>query len=91
MKKQNKTAVTITTNLAPLWDVRTELQTLTGILGAVLYLSGGPRTDADDDPGRIDVIEGLIQIQETVARCAEQLHDAIKGGTVSEVTKVTDN
>ena len=91
MKKLNSTPVLITTDIGPLWDARTELQTLTGILGAVLYLSGGPRTNDDDEPGRVDVIEGLVHVQESVARCAEWLHDAIKGGTVNEVAKVTNN
>lgn len=74
-------SVTITTALGPLWDARTELQTLTGILGAVLYLSG--KSDADT-PEKDDIVTALVQIQETVARCAEQLHAAIKEGQVKQ-------
>ena len=86
MKSQSD--LTITTSLGGLWDARNDLQTLTGILGAVLYLAG--KSDADT-PEKDDIVTALGQIQETVARCAEALHDAIKEGTVSQVTKVTNN
>lgn len=92
MEKLHKTAVTITTNLAPLWDARNDLHNLTGILGAVLYLSGGQNSIlSPEDPAKEDIITALVQVQETVARCAEALHDAIKEGQVSEVTQVTAN
>ena len=71
--------VVITTDIGPLWDARADLQTLTGIIGAVLYLS----TPDPADPAKEDVITALTQIQETVARCADQLHAAIKGGTLA--------
>ncbi len=71
----------ITTKLGGLWDARTDLRNLTGILAAILYLSGKPD---DDDPAKADIILGIVQIQETVARCAEALHDAIEGGKISE-------
>lgn len=73
----------ITTDIMPLWDARNDLQTLTGILGAVLYLSAPDPAD----PAKEDIITALVQVQETVARCAEQLHDAIKSGAVKDVNK----
>jgi hypothetical protein len=77
----NKMDVTITTDIGPLWDARSDLQPLVGILGAVLYLAKPDK----DDPAQADIITALVQVQETCARCADALHDAIQGG------KVTDN
>ena len=80
----SETAVAITTDIGPLWDARADLQTLTGIIGAVLYLSSPDPAD----PAKEDIIAALVQIQETIAHCAEQLHAAIKGGTLADVNKV---
>jgi hypothetical protein len=77
----NKMAVAITTDIGPLWDARHDLQNLVGILGAVLYLAKPDK----DDPAQADLIIALVQVQETCARCADALHDAITEG------KLTDN
>lgn len=71
---------TVTVKLAPLWNVRTDLPTLTGILGAVLYLSAPD----DEDPEKADFITALVTVQETLARCAGQLHEAIQEGKFNE-------
>lgn len=85
MNKLNQTLVAITTDIGPLWDARNDLVTLTGILGAVLYLSAPD----DEDPAKADIIQGLVTVQETVARCADQLHAAIKEGTVKQEKEAT--
>lgn len=59
--------------LAPVFDARGELQTLVGILGAVLYLSGND----DEEPWKEDVITALAQIQEKLAELAEGLDGAL--------------
>ena len=82
MTKADKMSVTITTDLGGLWDARNDLQSLVGILGAVLYLAGKPD---DDEPEKNDVITALVQVQETVARCADALHDAITEGKVTDL------
>jgi len=61
--------------LAPVFDARGELQTLVGILGAVLYLSGHD----DEEPWKEDVITALAQIQEKLADLANGLDGAIVG------------
>lgn len=60
--------------LAPVFDARSELQTLVGILGAAIYLS---RPD-EPDTEKADVITALIQIQEKLAELADGLDETIK-------------
>jgi len=60
---------------APVFDARGELQRLVGILGAVIYLSA---PDADE-PEKEDLITALVTVQETIAECADGLHEAITG------------
>lgn len=70
-------------DLCPVFDARGELQTLVGILGAVLYLSGHD----DEEPWKEDVITALAQIQEKLAELAEGLDGAIQNmKIVKEVT-----
>ena len=64
-------------DLGPVFDARSDLTTLTEILGAALYLSG--HDDDDEEPWKADVITALVAVQEKIAECAEGLNGAIEG------------
>lgn len=71
---ENAEPMRVEMDLTPVFDSRSELENLSGILGAILYVMGGP-----DEVGEREDLQTLFaDIQETVANCAEALNGAIK-------------
>lgn len=83
---ENAEPVRVEMDLTPVFDSRSELENLSGILGAILYVMGNP-----DEVGEREDLQTLFAyIQETVANCAEALNGAIKEMKIvdrSEATK----
>ena len=71
---ENAEPIRVEMDLAPVFDSRSELEKLSGILGAIIYVMGNP-----DEAGEREDLQTLFaDIQETVANCAEALNGAIK-------------
>lgn len=71
---ENAEPVRVEMDLTPVFDSRSELENLSGILGAILYVMGNP-----DEVGEREDLQTLFAyIQETVANCASALNGAIK-------------
>ena len=68
--------------LAPVFDARGELQSLVGILGAVIYLAAprGPEEETEKD----GILTALIAVQEKLADLADGLNDAITNMTIKK-------
>ena len=67
-------------DLGPVWDARTELQRMVGIIGAAIYLSH----PGEDDTEKEYVIVALVALQEQMADLADGLAEAIKGMTIKK-------
>ena len=84
LKSQETPPMRVELDLDPVFDSRGELENLSGILGAIIHLMGKP----DEELDYLQTL--LLDIQETVANCAEALAGAIEKMKIvdrSEATK----
>ena len=85
LKSQETPPMRVELDLAPVFDSRGELENLSGILGAIIHLMGKP----DEELDYLQTL--LLDIQETVANCAEALKGAIDGMKISTPAAVATN
>ena len=73
--------LTLTTNFAPVFDARHELERLRAMVGALWYLS----RPHEDDAGMKDLNEMFAIIEGSLSEAVSQLAGAIDDGHVEEV------